>query len=77
MDHIHVLGEEIGLPSGELSVVQHGVWIEKLWVQLTNIKAGRKFVYTHYCVYNLERIEEWRDSPICTIAVLSDNPGGP
>lgn len=24
MDHVHVLGEELGLPLGELSVVEHG-----------------------------------------------------
>ena len=51
MDHIHVLGEEIGLPLGELSVVQHGVGIEKLRVHLTNILRPVENLYIRIIAY--------------------------
>ena len=51
MDHINVLGEESGLPLGELSVVQHGVRIEKLRVQLTNILRPVENLYIRIIAY--------------------------
>ena len=51
MDHVHVVGEEINLPLGELSVVQHGVGIEKLRVQLINILRPAENLYIRIIAY--------------------------